>query len=160
MYAIPRDYAGIPVVTVGRKETNFEIDVSAAQSAIEKLTTSSRMVCVVHPNSPTGNALTSRELEWLRSLPEQILVVIDEAYFEFSQFVVSELLQRVNWVVLRTFSKAFRLAALRVGYAIAHPELIVALEKPLTLQPPSFSQAAPVALQQRQLLLGSPPPTD
>jgi len=91
-------------VTVGRKE-NFEIDVSAAQSAIEKLTPPVRMVCVVHPNSPTGT-LTSRELEWLRSLPEQILVVIDEAYFEFSQTsVVSELLQRVNWV-LRTFSKS------------------------------------------------------
>ncbi len=161
MYTILATTLGIPVVTVERKETNFEIDVSAAQSAIEPPHNPPvRVVCVVHPNSPTGNALTSTELEWLRSLPEQILVVIDEAYFEFSQTsVVSELLQRVNWVVLRTFSKAFRLAALRVGYAIAHPELIVALEKiRLPYNLPSFSQvAALVALQQRQLLLESIP---
>ena len=162
MYTILATTLGIPVVTVGRKEANFEIDLAAAASAIEQTQLPPvRMVFVVHPNSPTGNALTSSELEWLRTLPEQILVVIDEAYFEFSQTsVVSELLQRANWVVLRTFSKAFRLAAHRVGYALGHPELIAALEKirlPYNLT--SFSQAAAmVALQQRQLLLGSIPP--
>jgi histidinol-phosphate aminotransferase len=160
MYAILATTLGIPAVTVGR-EANFEIDLAAAESAIEQTHNPPvRVVFVVHPNSPTGNALTSKELEWLRSLPEQILVVIDEAYFEFSQTsVVSELLQRPNWMVLRTFSKAFRLAALRVGYAIAHPELIVALEKiRLPYNLPSFSQAAAlVALQQRLLLLESIP---
>ena len=161
MYAILATTLGIPVVTVGRKEANFEIDLAAAASAIEQTQLPPvRMVFVVHPNSPTGNALTVSELEWLRTLPEQILVVIDEAYFEFSQTsVVGELLQRSNWVVLRTFSKAFRLAAHRVGYAIAHPELIAALEKirlPYNLT--GFSQAAAmVALQQRQLLLESIP---
>lgn len=161
MYAILATTLGIPVVSVGRWETNFEIDLLSAQLAIEQTQNPPiRVVFVVHPNSPTGNALTSSELEWLRSLPEQILVVIDEAYFEFSQTtVVSELLERPNWVVLRTFSKAFRLAAHRVGYAIAHPELIVALEKiRLPYNLPSFSQAAAlVALQQRQLLLWSIP---
>jgi histidinol-phosphate aminotransferase len=84
------------------------------------------------------------------------LVVIDEAYFEFSQTsVVGELIHRPNWIVLRTFSKAFRLAAHRVGYAIAHPDLISVLEKVrLPYNLPSFSQvAAKVALQQRHLLL-------
>ncbi len=161
MYGILATTLGIPVVTVGRWETNFEIDLLCAQLAIEQTQNPPiRVVFVIHPNSPTGNALTSSELEWLRSLPEQILVVIDEAYFEFSQTtVVSELLERPNWVVLRTFSKAFRLAAHRVGYAIAHPELIVALEKiRLPYNLPSFSQAAAlVALQQRQLLLWSIP---
>lgn len=168
MYAILAGTLGIPVVTVGRKEAEgnhkgcpFEIELATAQSAIEQTQNPPiRVVFVVHPNSPTGNALTSSELEWLRSLPEQILVVIDEAYFEFSQTsVVNELLQRPNWVVLRTFSKAFRLAAHRVGYAIAHPELIAALDKiRLPYNLPSFSQAAAlVALQQRQLLLGSIP---
>jgi histidinol-phosphate aminotransferase len=98
----------------------------------------------------------------LRNLPEQILVVVDEAYFEFSQTtVVSELLQRPNWVVLRTLSKAFRLAAHRVGYAIAHPELIAALEKVrLPYNLPSFSQAAAqVAIAHRQLLLSTIPQT-
>ena len=161
MYAILAQTLGIPVVAVGRTETNFEIDLLSAQSAIEKTQNPAiRVVFVVHPNSPTGNALTSSELEWLRSLPEHMLVVIDEAYFEFSQTtVVRELLQRPNWIVLRTFSKAFRLAAHRVGFAIAHPELIAALEKiRLPYNLPSFSQtAAMVALQQRQLLLGSIP---
>lgn len=130
MYAILAQTLGIPVVQVQR-EANFEIDLAAAQLAIEQTQAPAiRVVFVVHPNSPTGNALTSSELEWLRNLPEEILVVIDEAYFEFSQTsVVRELLQQPNWVVLRTFSKAFRLAAHRVGYAIAHPHLIAALEK-------------------------------
>lgn len=161
MYAILAETLGIPVVKVGRLEANFEITLATATSAIaETQNPPIRVVFVVHPNSPTGNALTYLELEWLRKLPEQILVVIDEAYFEFSQTsVVSELLQRPNWVVLRTFSKAFRLAAHRVGYAIAHPELITALDKiRLPYNLPSFSQAATlVALQQRQLLLGTIP---
>lgn len=160
MYGILAETLGIPVVTVGRSP-GFEIDVFAAQLAIEQTEHPPiRVVFVVHPNSPTGNALTASELTWLRSLPEQILVVIDEAYFEFSQTtIVSELLQRPNWIVLRTFSKAFRLAAHRVGYAIAIPELITVLEKiRLPYNLPTFSQvAALVALQQRHLLLGSIP---
>jgi len=156
MYAILAQTLGIPVVQVER-EANFEVDLAAAQLAIEQTQAPAiRVVFVVHPNSPTGNALNSSELEWLRNLPAEILVVIDEAYFEFSQTsVVRELLQKPNWVVLRTFSKAFRLAAHRVGYAIAHPQLIAALEKiRLPYNLPSFSAAAAlVALQQRQLLL-------
>lgn len=159
MYAILAQTMGIPVVTVGRKTENFEIDLVAAQSAITQTHNPPiRVVFVVHPNSPTGNALTAAELEWLRSLPEHILVVVDEAYFEFSQTtIVSELLHRPNWVVLRTFSKAFRLAAHRVGYAIAHPELTATLEKirlPYNL-PTSSQAAALVALQNRHLLLES-----
>jgi histidinol-phosphate aminotransferase len=155
MYGILARTLGIPVVTVDRQE-DFSLDLDLAQSAIaETHEPPIRVVFMVHPNSPTGNALRDREIEWLKSLPENILVVIDEAYFEFSQTsVVEELTQRPNWVVLRTFSKAFRLAAHRVGYAIAHPDLISVLEKVrLPYNLPSFSQvAAKVALQQRQLL--------
>ena len=66
--------------------------------------------------------------------------------------LVGELAQHPNWVVLRTFSKAFRLAALRVGYCIAHPEAIAILEKVrLPYNLPSFSIAAALmALQNRQ----------
>ena len=90
------------------------------------------------------------------------MVVVDEAYFEFSQTtLVAELLQRPNWIILRTFSKAFRLAALRVGYCVAHPEAIAILEKVrLPYNLPSFSIAgALVALQNRQILLESIPQT-
>jgi histidinol-phosphate aminotransferase len=159
MYGILAQTLGIPVVAVGRNETNFEIDLKAAQSAIEQTQNPPiRVVFVVHPNSPTANSLTAAELAWLRSLPEHILVVIDEAYFEFSQTtLLDELAQRPNWVILRTFSKAFRLAALRVGYCVAHPEAIAILEKVrLPYNLPSFSIAAAlVALQNRRLLLAS-----
>ncbi|MDM9380540.1 histidinol-phosphate transaminase [Chlorogloeopsis sp. ULAP01] len=159
MYAILAKTLGISVVEVNRNETNFEINLEAAQAAIEQTHNPPiRAVFVVHPNSPTANALTATEIAWLKSLPEQILVVIDEAYFEFSQItVVNELLQRSNWVVLRTFSKAFRLAAMRVGYCVAHPELIAILEKiRLPYNLPSISMAgALVALHNRKLLLDS-----
>ncbi|OUL18521.1 histidinol-phosphate transaminase [Nostoc sp. 106C] len=159
MYGILAKTLGIAVVEVGRSEVNFEIDLQAAQSAIEQTQNPPiRTVFVVHPNSPTANCLTEAELAWLRSLSAEILVVIDEAYFEFSQTtLVGELLQRPNWVILRTFSKAFRLAALRVGYCIAHPEAIAILEKVrLPYNLPSFSIAAAlVALQNRKLLLAS-----
>ena len=157
MYGILAKTLGIPVITIARDEKDFSLDLTAAQQAIESTNNPPvRVVFVVHPNSPTGNALIEKELDWLRSLPEDILVVMDEAYFEYSQTsTVGESLQRQNWIVLRTFSKAFRLAAHRVGYALANSDLINVLEKiRLPYNLPSFSQvAAKVVLQQRQLLL-------
>lgn len=163
MYGILAQTLGIPVVTVGRNHSNFETDLTAAKSAISQTQNPPiRVVFVVHPNSPTANSLTAAELEWLKSLPEEILVVVDEAYFEFSQRTLAgELLQHPNWIILRTFSKAFRLAAMRVGYCIAHPEAIAILEKVrLPYNLPSFSIAtALMALENRQLLLESIPQT-
>ena len=157
MYGIIAQTLGIPVVSVQRKEENFEIDIEAAKRAIaQNQNPPVRAVFVVHPNSPTANALTPDEIKWLESLPSEILVVIDEAYFEFSQSTLADQLQHhPNWIILRTFSKAFRLASMRVGYAIAHPELAATLEKiRLPYNLPSFCQvAAELALAQRQLLL-------
>lgn len=161
MYAIIAKTLGIPVVEVGRSETNFAIDLTAAQQAIESTALPPiRAVFLVHPNSPTGNPLTEAELDWSKYLPPEIMVVIDEAYFEFNQTtLVGELSQHPNWVILRTFSKAFRLATHRVGYAIAHPELIAILEKVrLPYNLPGFSQAAAkIALLHRQTLLQAVP---
>lgn len=169
MYAIIAKTLGIPVVEVGRSETTFEIDLTAAQEAILHPQRSAiastenppiRAVFLVHPNSPTANPLTEAELNWIRTLPPEIMVVIDEAYFEFSQTtLVGELAQHPNWVILRTFSKAFRLASHRVGYAIAHPELIAILEKVrLPYNLPGFTQAAAqTALLHRQTLLQAIP---
>jgi histidinol-phosphate aminotransferase len=157
MYGIIAQTLGIPVVSAQRKEENFEIDIEAAKKAIaQNQNPPVRAVFVVHPNSPTANALTPDEIEWLENLPSEILVVIDEAYFEFSQNTLADQLHHhPNWIILRTFSKAFRLASMRVGYAIAHPELAAALEKiRLPYNLPSFCQvAAELALAQRQLLL-------
>lgn len=163
MYGILAQTLGIPVVTVGRNEANFEIDLQAADKAIEQTQNPPiRVVFVVHPNSPTANALTAAELAWLRSLSDRILVVIDEAYFEFSHnTLASELPQHPNWMIMRTFSKAFRLAAHRVGYCLAQQQLITILEKVrLPYNLPSVSIAAAlIALQNRKLLLKSIPQT-
>jgi histidinol-phosphate aminotransferase len=155
MYGILAQTLGVPVVSIDRL-ADFEVDLTAARAAISNPLTPIRVVFMVHPNSPTGNALTVAELDWMRSLPSDILVVIDEAYFEFSQHtIVTELAEYPNWIVLRTFSKAFRLAAHRVGYAIAHPQLIATLEQVrLPYNLPSISlAAAELVLQHRQSLL-------
>ncbi|MFM7365177.1 MAG: histidinol-phosphate transaminase [Cuspidothrix sp.] len=163
MYGILAQTLGIPVITVPRDTSSFEADLEAARTAIKQTKNPPiRVVFVVHPNSPTANCLTASEITWLKSLPEEILVVIDEAYFEFSQItLLRELLRHPNWVILRTFSKAFRLAAMRVGYCIGHPEAIAILEKVrLPYNLPSFSIAAAItALENRHLLLESIPQT-
>ncbi len=146
MYAILAKTLGVKVHSVGRND-DFEVDMVAADGAIALSAKNGppvRTVFMVHPNSPTGNALTQAELTWLKRLPKDILIVVDEAYFEFSgHTTLSEALVNPNWLVTRTFSKAFRLAAHRVGYGIAHPSVIAALEKlRLPYNLPSFSQAA------------------
>jgi histidinol-phosphate aminotransferase len=160
MYKILAQTLGIPVIEINRG-ARFEIDLAAAQVTMAvSHQPPIRVVFMVHPNSPTANPLTAAELDWLRGLPEQVLVVIDEAYFEFSQLTrVNELQQRPNWLILRTFSKAFRLAAHRVGYAIGHPQLVAALEKvrlPYNL-PASTQATALLALTHRQELLAMVP---
>ncbi len=146
MYGVLAQTLGVPVHSVDRKD-NFEVDINAASEMIAQATQTGppvRTVFMVHPNSPTGNALTNQELTWLKQLPEDILVVVDEAYFEFSgRTTLAQALLKPNWLVTRTLSKGFRLAAHRVGYGIAHPAIIAALEKlRLPYNLPSFSQAA------------------
>lgn len=157
MYGILAKTLGIPVVNIPRLTSDFSLDLVAASEAIAQTNNPPvRVVFVVHPNSPTGNCLTTEELDWLRNLSQDILVVIDEAYFEFSQIsLVAELVKHPNWLILRTFSKAFRLASHRVGYAIANSEIIAALEKiRLPYNLPGFSYiVALLALQHRDQLL-------
>lgn len=91
-----------------------------------------RVVLVCTPNNPTGPAVGRDELvPFLDALPPQVLVVLDEAYREFAHpgavDGVALLPHYPNVVVLRTFSKAFGLAGLRVGYAVAHPDLAAAI---------------------------------
>jgi histidinol-phosphate aminotransferase len=144
MYKILAQTLGIQVVSVDRNPDTFALDVDQAQAAMDQQAVPVRVVFMVSPNSPTGNALTATEQAWLQQLPEEVLVVVDEAYFEFcQQTTLAEAIARPNWVVTRTFSKAFRLAAHRVGYAVAQPELIAVLEKVrLPYNLPSFSQVA------------------
>lgn len=161
MYKILAQTLGLTTISIPREPTHFTMNLGQADHAIAQAEASGhsvKVVFVVHPNSPTGNLLTTGEIQWLKQLPEEILVVIDEAYFEFSEnSLLEELPQHPNWTILRTFSKAFRLAAHRVGYCVAHPQLIQALEKiRLPYNLPSFSQmAALMALENREELLAT-----
>ncbi len=162
MYEIIAKTLAVAVTKITR-QPDFTLNLSAAQQALDTPSTPPiRVLFLVHPNSPTGNLLTPGEIDWLESLPPEILVVVDEAYFEYSQTsLVDKINQHPNWVILRTFSKAFRLAAHRVGYAIASPQLTNILEKVrLPYNLPSFSQtAALIALEHRQELLATIPET-
>ena len=88
-----------------------------------------RLVFIANPNNPTGTWLESNALEaFISSLPAHVMVVVDEAYFEYVDKPgypdASAWLQRFpNLIVTRTFSKAYGLAGLRVGYALSHPEV-------------------------------------
>ena len=158
MYRILGETLGIPVINVDRNESDFSWDIDRANKAIEESELPVKVIFVVHPNSPTANCLTEQEIGWLKSLPEDILVVIDEAYYEFSQeTLVGELANHSNWLILRTFSKAFRLASSRLGYGVASPEVISILEKiRLPYNLPTFTQlGGQFALENRSMILPS-----
>ena len=157
MYGILAKTLGIKTIEIPRRELDWSIDPEVAQAAIDQAQRDGqpvRAIFVVHPNSPTSNALKAEEIAWLETIPEAILVVIDEAYYEFSRHTLVGQL-RANWVVTRTFSKALRLAAHRVGYAVASPEMIAIFEKiRLPYNLPSTAQAAALtALSHRATLL-------
>jgi histidinol-phosphate aminotransferase len=159
MYEIIAKTLAIPVAKIARNKADFSLNLELAQQALKNTQNPPiKVIFLVHPNSPTGNILTDAEIEWLETLSSNILIVIDEAYFEYSQTSLAKMItQRPNWVILRTFSKAFRLATHRVGYAMATPEFTSILEKirlPYNL-PTFYQQAALIALNHRQELLAS-----
>jgi len=94
-----------------------------------------RVVFVANPNNPTGTMLGRDELEaFLERMPSQVIVVIDEAYFEYVTDpdypdALQWLRRFPNLVVTRTFSKAYGLAALRVGFGVSHPQLAELLHR-------------------------------
>lgn len=124
-------------------------DLGAMAAAITERT---KVVLVCTPNNPTGPIVKAADLEdFLGSVPSDVLVVIDEAYVEFVRDPAAVkgldvLAAHDNVVVLRTFSKAYGLAGLRVGYAVAHPPVAEAIRKatpPFSVS--DLAQAAAVA---------------
>lgn len=111
---------------------DHRLDLTAMADAITERT---RLVMVCSPNNPTGAAVTPHELaEFLDRVPGHVLVALDEAYVEFvepglSLDSLTRLSSHPNLMVLRTFSKAYGLAGLRVGYAVAEPPVAAALRK-------------------------------
>ena len=111
---------------------SFELDLEAFTSAITEKT---KMIFVCNPNNPTGTINTTSQLETLISkVPENIIIVFDEAYYDFVESdeymeTIPLVMKHPNIIVLRTFSKIMGLAGLRCGYAIAVPEILESVNK-------------------------------
>lgn len=136
-------FAVYPIVTqaVGAKSVvvpakNWGHDLNAMQQAI---TDKTRVIFIANPNNPTGTWLTEKELSaFLHAVPENVLVVLDEAYFEYAHSDVSAkdypdgigwLKQYHNLIVTRTFSKAYGIAGLRVGYSVSNAQVADVLNR-------------------------------
>lgn len=120
---VTRAVGARPVVVPAR---NWGHDLVAMQGAITPRT---RLIFIANPNNPTGTWLARDALEmFLRQAPAHALVVVDEAYFEYVEEpdypnAVRWVARYPNLVVARTFSKAYGLAGLRVGYSVSHPQV-------------------------------------
>lgn len=124
-YIFASNLMGAEVITVELED--FKINLSKMHEAITEKT---KLVFICNPNNPTGTIVTKKELEkFLDILPDHVVVVMDEAYHEYVSD--SEYPNGIDYInsgkkviVLRTFSKIYGLAGLRIGYAVASSELI------------------------------------
>ncbi|MDA0978770.1 MAG: histidinol-phosphate transaminase [Proteobacteria bacterium] len=124
VYPLVTRALGADLVTVPAK--NYGQDLEATLAAI---TPKTRLVFIANPNNPTGTWVGRAELvAFLEQVPASVIVVLDEAYFEYVEEPdypngLSLIDQYDNLVVTRTFSKAYGLAGLRIGYAVSHPQI-------------------------------------
>ena len=122
--------SGAELVRVPQR--NFAFDLRAMAKAITRKT---GVIYLANPNNPTGTAFTGNEFrEFLDTVPDGVLVVLDEAYIHYATSMglgdsVEAYRKRKNLLLLRTFSKVYGLAGLRIGYAIGRPELVSAMNK-------------------------------
>ena len=147
IYPLQVRTAGATPVQVPLTDHTFDLDAMLAA-----ITDRTRLIFVCNPNNPTSTVVDPDALaRFVAAVPPHILVVLDEAYVEYIRGdLVPDSFGLVrahsNVVVLRTFSKAYGLAGLRIGYAVADPDIVTALSKvyvPFTAT--SVSQAAAIA---------------
>ncbi|MGW2278330.1 histidinol-phosphate transaminase [Streptomyces sp. NPDC001770] len=135
-----RSFEAYPIITQISGATSVKVpltdgDVHDLDAMADAVTDRTRLIFVCNPNNPTGTVVRRAELErFLDRVPSDVLVVLDEAYKEFVRDAdVPDGLEiyrdRPNVAVLRTFSKAYGLAGLRVGFAVAHEPVAAALRK-------------------------------
>ena len=130
LYYIAIRAAGARLIEVPLKDYRFDLDAIA-----EKLTSGVKVVYLANPNNPTGTMFTADEFEaFLAHVPDHVFVVIDEAYCDYIERddysrSVDIVKRRGNLMVLRTFSKVFGLAGLRIGYGLGPAKLLDELNK-------------------------------
>ena len=152
-----RSFEAYPIIAATSGATAIRVpntaehghDLPAMAAAI---TDKTRMVLVCNPNNPTGTSSRRAELDaFLDAVPENVLVILDEAYREFVTDPevpdgIEVYADRPNVVILRTLSKAWGMAGLRVGFAVAQPEVAAAVRKVVTpFSTSSVAQAAAMA---------------
>ncbi|MFJ4772701.1 histidinol-phosphate transaminase [Streptomyces uncialis] len=162
-----RSFEAYPIITQISGATSVRVPLTAGEvhdldAMADAITERTRLIFVCNPNNPTGTVVRRAELErFLDRVPGDVLVVLDEAYREFIRDPevpdgAQVYRDRPNVCVLRTFSKAYGLAGLRVGFAIAHEPVAAALRK--TAVPFGVSQlaqdAAVASLRAEDELLG------
>jgi histidinol-phosphate aminotransferase len=144
-YVIYARKQGATPQLVPLRDLRYDLD-----ALLDAVTARTKIVYVCHPNNPTGTMNTRAELDgFFERIPTDVLVVIDQAYFEYVDHpdypdAVAEYVRRGrNVVVLRTFSKLYGLAGLRVGYAVGPPAVTTAMAK--VRRPFDLSTTAQVA---------------
>ncbi|WP_064457511.1 histidinol-phosphate transaminase [Streptomyces hygroscopicus] len=146
-----RSFEAYPIITQIAGATSVRVPLTDAEehdleAMADAITDRTRLIFVCNPNNPTSTVVRRAELErFLDRVPSDVLVVLDEAYIEFIRDErvpdgIDLYRDRPNVCVLRTFSKAYGLAGLRVGFAIAHEPVAAALRK--TAVPFGVSQLA------------------
>ena len=145
IYPIVAHLTGADCIAVPAKDYGHNLPAMG-----EAITRDTRIIFVANPNNPTGTLASHEDvLALVDAVPEHTLLVMDEAYFEFLESpldLVPCLREKPNLLLMRTFSKIYGLAGLRIGYGIGHPEFIAALEKvrqPFNLN--AMAQAAALA---------------
>jgi histidinol-phosphate aminotransferase len=137
---------GVTYRTVPYRDWHYDLPALAA--AINQHT---KIVYLANPNNPTGTIFTRHQFdEFYRHVPERVLIILDEAYFEYAKdnprYPDSMHYRYDNVITLRTFSKAYGLAGARIGYGFAHEELIRNLLKvKLPFEPSTPAEAAGIA---------------
>jgi histidinol-phosphate aminotransferase len=147
IYPIVAKMLGAELIIVPAKEYGHDLP-----AMLRAITPQTRIVFVANPNNPTGTLAPREEvIQFVNDVPDDVLLVMDEAYIEFLNDPVDlvplvRMGTRKNLILMRTFSKIYGLAGLRIGYGIGSPELISAFEKirqPFNIN--SVAQAAAVA---------------
>ncbi|HYK90651.1 MAG TPA: histidinol-phosphate transaminase [Acidobacteriota bacterium] len=135
---------------------SWHYDLTALAEAVNERT---KIIYLANPNNPTGTIFTKQEFDaFYKHIPERVLIILDEAYFEYAKdnplYPDSMYYRYDNVITLRTFSKIYGLAGIRIGYGFAHDELIRNLLKvKLPFEPSTLAQAAGIgALTDREFL--------
>ena len=137
---------GVKYRTVPYRDWHYDLPALG-----EQITEKTKIIYLANPNNPTGTIFTRHEFDsFYQHVPERVLIILDEAYFEYAKdnprYPDSMHYRYDNVITLRTFSKIYGLAGIRIGYGFAHQDLIANLLKvKLPFEPSTLAQAAGIA---------------